>query len=370
MPIFMAIYFVGCTPEEDVTLQPSIERAAIDNLNLPTDAVKIDFDQGNFAAGHIVSEVFCPDGSGPINVVGANPDFPGDNAAMIFDSNNPTGGDWDLGTPNELFGGPGRTMNGDPMPSNDTPLNNILIITEDFDADDPDDTDTRGTGFEFDFSGLGSVTMYAFDLIDVDGESANASVTLFDGDGVEIFSAGLPETGCNGVATVDLGATSGVASMVILLNGSGAIDNLCLMKESQDPGCTLTQGYWKTHAEQGPAGFDDTWESLGPDGEYEIFFLSGASYYDAISAAPKGNAYYILSQQYVAAVLNSLNGASTDAVSDALDEATSLFETYTPADIAGLKGNNATRKAFIELSETLDDYNKGVIGPGHCDESS
>jgi hypothetical protein len=32
--------------------------------------------------------------------------FPGQNAAMIFDSSNPTGGDWDLGTPNEMFGGP------------------------------------------------------------------------------------------------------------------------------------------------------------------------------------------------------------------------------------------------------------------------
>ena len=30
--------------------------------------------------------------------------------AMIFDSSNPTGGDWDLGTPNQAFGGPGRSV--------------------------------------------------------------------------------------------------------------------------------------------------------------------------------------------------------------------------------------------------------------------
>lgn len=363
----LALFALSCEPESEMVVpnKTSISTADLNNFTVATE--KIDFDKGNFSAGDIVSEIFCPDGQGPIVVTGMNPNFPGDNAAMIFDSSNPTGGDFDLGTPNEMFGGPGQTFSGDPEPSNDEALNNILIITEDFDSGDPDDVDVENAGFEFDFSALGSVTLFAMDLLDIDGESAGAFVQLLDGDGNELLNIGLPETGCNGVALVNLGPTSGVAKMIVVLNGSGAIDNICYEKE--DPGCTFTLGYWKTHAVQGAAGFDPTWNLLGAMGENEPFFLSGGTYYDAISTAPAGNAYYQLSQQYVAAVLNGLSGASTSDVSAELAQATGLFATFTPAQIGALRGNNATRKLFISLSETLDDYNNGVIGPGHCDDN-
>src|SRR5690606_20145931 len=71
----------------------------------------IDFDTHtpSLSAGDIISEVFSTDGTGPIKVEGINPrPAVATNAAMIFDTNNPTGGDPDLGTPNETFGGPGR----------------------------------------------------------------------------------------------------------------------------------------------------------------------------------------------------------------------------------------------------------------------
>ena len=31
-------------------------------------------------------------------------------------------------------------------------------------------------------------------------------------------------------------------------------------------GCTLTQGYWKTHSLRGPAPYDDAWLLVGPNG--------------------------------------------------------------------------------------------------------
>jgi hypothetical protein len=52
---------------------------------------------------------------------------------------------------------------------------------------------------------------------------------------------------------------------------------------------------------------------------------------------------------------------------DEFDEATVLFNTYTPSEIGSLGGSDATRKMFVELAEVLDDYNNGEIGPGHCD---
>ena len=84
----------------------------------------------------------------------------------------------------------------------------------------------------------------------------------------------------------------------------------------------------------------------------------------------KGNAYYNLASQYIAAKLNGLNDASLSAVQAEFDAATVLFETYTPAQIAELKGKNGKelRAEFISLAGTLAAYNEGKIGPGHCDE--
>lgn len=134
----------------------------------------------------------------------------------------------------------------------------------------------------------------------------------------------------------------------------------------EEVGCTRTQGYWKTHSIYGPAPYDDTWAAIGED---TGFFLSGQSYYEVMWTAPKGNAYYQLAHQYIAAVLNIEAGATApDEVVDAIAEAELLFGVWTPAQIGALRGNAPLRKDFLELAELLDDYNNGLIGPGHCSD--
>ncbi len=133
-------------------------------------------------------------------------------------------------------------------------------------------------------------------------------------------------------------------------------------------GCTYTQGYWKTHSVYGPAGpADDTWNMLasGPD---TPFFLSGQTWYEVFWTSPSGNAYYNLAHQYMAAKLSIMNGADPTDAASAIASAETLFGTYTPADIGALKGNNSLRQQFLSLADTLDDYNMGLIGPGHCDD--
>lgn len=136
-----------------------------------------------------------------------------------------------------------------------------------------------------------------------------------------------------------------------------------------DGGCTLTQGYWKTHSEFGPAPYDNTWAQL-PLGASTTFFLSGKTWFNVFWTPPAGgNAYYQLAHQYMAARLNILNGASAPAsVTNAIASATSLFNTYTPTQIGALKGNNSLRQQFLSLAGTLASYNEGAIGPGHCDD--
>lgn len=136
-------------------------------------------------------------------------------------------------------------------------------------------------------------------------------------------------------------------------------------------GCTLTQGYWKTHNDsfRGGAPTDDNWDSIVPDAEGSDFFDSDMSWFEVFWTAPKGNVYYNLAHQYMAAVLNSNNGAAVpSAVQDALDDAEDLFSTRTPAQIAALKGNNPIRVQFLGLAVILGSYNEGLIGPGHCSE--
>ncbi len=128
-------------------------------------------------------------------------------------------------------------------------------------------------------------------------------------------------------------------------------------------GCTLTQGYWKTHSERGPAPYDDTWAAVG--GASIPFFLSGGSYYDALHARVGGNAYWTLARAYIAARLNQLNGASFTAAQSAFDAATALLGISTPSDVAAYK---TLRDDVVKLAAELDAYNNGFLIPNHCSQ--
>ncbi|WP_224491552.1 hypothetical protein [Robertkochia flava] len=212
------------------------------------EAVVITFDEPSegYMAGDIISSTM-PDGcGGEVRIYAENPEAnPGVNAAMIFDSNAPTGGDIDLGTPNIQYGGPGESEDSENgfEPTNDTAQNNVLIITEDFDSEDPDDSYVAGSYFEFDFSGYGNgeVNMTSFLMIDLDGESKadGTFVKLYDKDDALIFEKEIMPMNDNGVQTVDLENTPGVVKMVLELNNSGAIDDIRFHceRELEDVSC-------------------------------------------------------------------------------------------------------------------------------------
>jgi hypothetical protein len=153
-------------------------------------------------------------------------------------------------------------------------------------------------------------------------------------------------------------------------------------------GCTLTQGYWKTHSAYGPAPYDDNWTKVGDMtegspwvvlgledscdsgqcGEDTPFFGSGQSWYEVLWTPPKGNAYYILAHQFIATTLNVLNEADPSEIADDWGAAKALFEACDPADISKRGGGSCSARGFKTLASILDDYNNGLIGPGHCSE--
>ena len=132
-----------------------------------------------------------------------------------------------------------------------------------------------------------------------------------------------------------------------------------------ETGCTLSPGYWKTHSSHGPAPYDDTWAWYG---EESPFYDTGQNLYEVLWTSPKGNAYYILAHAYGAAHLNAINGADTQAVTDAMLEAAILLGEYDgdPFPMSAIRGG--VRHHFLALAQILDDYNNGLIGPGSCSE--
>jgi hypothetical protein len=140
--------------------------------------------------------------------------------------------------------------------------------------------------------------------------------------------------------------------------------NVVVTAPPPDGGCTYTLGYWKTHSRQGPAPYDAAWKNLGPNEEATLFFNSGATWYQTFNTPPRGNAFYILAHQYMAARLNVLNGASTTAEVDAaLSGAASLFSGLAAGSTTLTSEQRAQATAW---AATLDSYNNGITGPGHC----
>jgi Ca2+-binding RTX toxin-like protein len=147
-------------------------------------------DFNNLSTGELVDGQYIAEG---VTITSADPRTP----VMAFDTANPTGGDNDLATAN---------------------LGKVLILSEDRDGSDPDDNASGGT-FNITFENPASVT--SLTLLDVE---EGAWVKYYDMDGNLLQQVDV-STANNGqhVVTTDL---HNVASIEVILAGSGAIDNL------------------------------------------------------------------------------------------------------------------------------------------------
>lgn len=142
--------------------------------------------------------------------------------AVIFDSNNPTGGDSDLGAP--FAPGPGNAF-GPISPGN------LLILQEHDTCDaefctEPDDEGARPAG-TISFTFERAVFIDSLDFFDIEGsESDIGTVVLYSLGGVEIASFTIPDTGGDNHWQRLLIGVGEVGAIDINMGGSGAIDNL------------------------------------------------------------------------------------------------------------------------------------------------
>ena len=128
--------------------------------------------------------------------------------------------------------------------------------------------------------------------------------------------------------------------------------------------CRFTQGYWQNRAQN----VGDTTTIIWSELRDLAFYQSGVTYAQTLTIPPRGNPYWILAHQMVAAQANDLNGADpTGAPGDALNQAETLLSSYTPAQVAALPKSSPIRQSFIQAAGVLDAWNNGLIGTGICD---
>jgi hypothetical protein len=121
----------------------------------------------------------------------------------------------------------------------------------------------------------------------------------------------------------------------------------------QGHNCTYTQGFWKTHPGDWPVA---------------SIVLGSASYTQAqliqiLDQSVAGNGLVSLAHQLIAAKLNIAYGADPTAASAAIASADALIGSLVAPPV----GSGCLPTSEVgTLTQTLDDYNNGLIGPGHC----
>jgi hypothetical protein len=120
--------------------------------------------------------------------------------------------------------------------------------------------------------------------------------------------------------------------------------------------CSYTIGYWKNHLESWPVS-----ELTLGDISY-----SQSDLLDILNTPPRGDATYILGHQLIGAKLNIANGADNSAVADTIIDA----DNWLIDNPLGSNPKKYERAKGISYANTLDNYNNGVIGPGHCDDKA
>ncbi|PKK84781.1 MAG: hypothetical protein CVT49_01105 [candidate division Zixibacteria bacterium HGW-Zixibacteria-1] len=138
-------------------------------------------------------------------------------------------------------------------------------------------------------------------------------------------------------------------------------------------GCTLTIGYWKTHAGFGPQDdmvtqFLPIW--LGTAGGTKSLQVTNAAMAVAVlemkTYGTNNNGITKLYAQLLGAKLNIANGADYDDVAATMAAADAFLATHDWTSWETL--SRANKNLVGSWQSTLDNYNNGLIGPGHCNE--
>jgi len=177
------------------------------------------------------------------------------------------------------------------------------------------------------------------------GQQVVEAGDLFDETGVLVSQANELESGTDYVfrAVASGDGVSQSSEFSATTEGSTTVVN----------NCTYTQGYWKTHSESWPVSS----LTLGTVNYTKTQLLS------IFNAPVAGNGLIALAHQLIAAKLNVAMGADdTSIASTILAADAQIGALVVPPIGSGYLSPSSTSSK----TQTLDDFNNGVTGPGHC----
>jgi hypothetical protein len=164
-----------------------------------------------------------------------------------------------------------------------------------------------------------------------------------------------------------------VASLVTNDTGTTGEDDWTVVIHVPNTGCTLTIGYWKTHAGFTGNNADMVSRylpiSLGTTGGTKTRTVTTATQAVTILKmdADASNGINKLYAQLLAAKLNVANGADGSAVATTISAADTFLAKYNAASWSSL--SKSERQKVVTWASKLDEFNNGVSGPGHCSEA-
>jgi hypothetical protein len=137
-------------------------------------------------------------------------------------------------------------------------------------------------------------------------------------------------------------------------------------------GCTLTIGYWKTHAGFTGNNADMVTQRLPiwlgtPGGAKSVHVTTASQAVTLLSMSGEAsNGINKLYAQLLGAKLNIASGADGSAVSATIAAADTFLSTRNAADWSSL--TKAQKAQVLSWATALDNYNNGLLGPGHCSQ--
>jgi hypothetical protein len=131
--------------------------------------------------------------------------------------------------------------------------------------------------------------------------------------------------------------------------------------EDTNHNCTYTQGYWKTHGPIPTGNNTNEWPVTSLQlGTVAYTDLELQSIFDIPAA---GNGLISLAHQLISAKLNIAKGADGSSITATLAAADALIGGLV---IPPVGGGFLPPSTASSLTNTLNNYNNGLIGPGHC----
>jgi len=171
---------------------------------------------------------------------------------------------------------------------------------------------------------------------------------LFDESGVVVDSGDNEELAASTQYVVRVFARATASA-----DASNPTANIVVTTGNPVQNCTYTVGYWKNH----PGAWPTSSLTLG------TVVYTAAELLSILNEPANGNGLIILAHQLIAAKLNILNGADGSYISATIAAADAQIGALVVPPVGAGYLDPATTSAN---AHTLDDWNNGITGPGHC----